>query len=166
MWKNNLSLPAVTVGWPSGSIIRRKAERSKTVLEICVNIYVFLFFPRLIYVVVFRLLSECQMCVQWASGNCNSKFVKIADLESNFKYHLTSALSRLLHLIDPFGQPTITASRDHCFCTHVRPSPLFKSNTTIQKNNGETVGLAEWIIDDTCLVFCIFPLTSSFLMLR
>ena len=45
----------------------------------------------------------------------------------------------------------------------VRPSvrtPLFKSSKTKQQKTmfaiGETVGLAEWIIDDTCLVYFAF----------
>ena len=54
----------------------------------------------------------------------------------------------------------VTASRDNCFrtcCPSVRPSPLFKFSKTKQQKTmfatGEAVGLAEWIIDDTCLVF-------------
>ena len=55
--------------------------------------------------------------------------------------------------IDPLDRPTVTAGSDYCFWTYrpyVRPSPLFMFAT------GETVGLAEWIIDETCLVltFC------------
>ena len=63
--------------------------------------------------------------------------------------------------IDSLGQPTVTAGSDHCFShmlsvrTSVCPSPLFKSSQTKQQTTmvatGETVGLAEWIIDDTCL---------------
>ena len=73
----------------------------------------------------------------------------------------------ILHLlksnrnIDPLGQPTVTAGRDHCFSTY-RPSvrPHFsKSNKTNKVKTilaiGENVGLAERIIDDTCLVFHI-----------
>ena len=66
-------------------------------------------------------------------------------------------------LIDPLGRPTISAVSDHYLCTccpsvrpSVRPSPLFKSSTTKQQKimvaTFETVCLAEWIIDDTCLV--------------
>ena len=61
--------------------------------------------------------------------------------------------------IDPLGQPTATACSDHYFCTcfpSVCPSPLFKSSKTKQQKTmfatGVTVGLTEWIIDDTCLV--------------
>ena len=60
---------------------------------------------------------------------------------------------------DPLGQPKVTAERDHCFrtcCPSVRLSPLFKSRETKQQKTlfatGVTMGLAEWIIDDTCLV--------------
>ena len=55
-----------------------------------------------------------------------------------------------LKLIDPLGQPTVTAGSVHCFrtcCPSVRPSPLFKSSKKQQQKNmlvtGETVGLAE-----------------------
>ena len=46
------------------------------------------------------------------------------------------------------------------FAHAVRPYPLFKTQKTKQVSNetfatGETVGLAEWFIDDTCLVFFI-----------
>ena len=47
--------------------------------------------------------------------------------------------------------PTVTAYRDHGFhtrCPSVRPSPLFKTHQF-----SRAVDLAEWIIDDTCLVF-------------
>ena len=61
--------------------------------------------------------------------------------------------------IDPLGQPKITAGRNNCFrtcCPSVRLSPVFKSRKTKQQKTmfatGVTMGLAEWIIDDTCLV--------------
>ena len=61
-----------------------------------------------------------------------------------------------IYFIDPLGQPKITAGRDNCFRTCC-PSVLFKSRKTKQQKTmfatGVTVGLAEWIIDDTCLVF-------------
>ena len=60
---------------------------------------------------------------------------------------------------DPLGQPTVTAGRDNCFCTCC-PSVLFKTSKTKQQKamvtTDETVGLAEWIIDDTCLVLLVF----------
>ena len=59
-------------------------------------------------------------------------------------------------IIDPLGQPTATAVVIIVFAHVVRPSPLFKSSKTKQQKTmvaaGETVCLAEWIIDDTCLV--------------
>ena len=64
-------------------------------------------------------------------------------------------------VFDPRGRPTFTAIRDHCFCTcgpFVRPH-YSKENKFQAKHmfaTGETVGLAEWIIDDTCLVSGIF----------
>ena len=51
------------------------------------------------------------------------------------------------------------AGSDNCFRPSVRPSPLFKCRKTKQQKTmfatGVTMGLAEWIIDDTCLVFVI-----------
>ena len=62
-------------------------------------------------------------------------------------------------LIDPLGWPTVTASRDNCFCT-CRPSVTFHNLAKQNKAKtmfptGETVGLAEWIIDDTCLILIV-----------
>ena len=58
---------------------------------------------------------------------------------------------------DPRGRPTVTAGSDHYFrtcCLSVRPH-FSKQNQFQAKTmftTGETVGLAEWIMDDTCLV--------------
>ena len=66
---------------------------------------------------------------------------------------------------DPLGRPTVTAGSDHCFCTcrpFVRPSvrPHFSKQNKFKAKTmfttGETVGLAKWIINDICLVFCLF----------
>ena len=67
--------------------------------------------------------------------------------------------------IDPLGRPTITAGSDnssHTCCPSVRPSYVSSTVQNLSKQNkfqvktmfttGETRGLAEWIIDDTCLV--------------
>ena len=57
-------------------------------------------------------------------------------------------------LIDPLGQPKVTVRRDHCFrpcCPSIRLSRKTKQQKTILAN-GLTMGLAEWFIDDTCLV--------------
>ena len=76
-------------------------------------------------------------------------------------FHFTELkLKWTLSFVDPLGRPTVTASRDHCFCTmsSVRPYiPIFQNLAKQNKAKtmfatGETVGLAEWIIDDTCLV--------------
>ena len=75
----------------------------------------------------------------------------------NPSYLYTTSESEV-RLIDPRGRPTVTAGSDHCFhkCRpSVRPSPLSKQNKFQAKTmfaTGETVGLAEWIYDDTCLV--------------
>ena len=58
----------------------------------------------------------------------------------------------LIHSANPQSRPVVIISFAHV----VRPSPLFKSSKTKQQKTmvatGETVGLAEWIIDDTSLV--------------
>ena len=73
-------------------------------------------------------------------------------------------------LMYPLGRPTVTAGRDNCFCT-CRPSvPTFHN---LAKQNeaktmfaaGETVGLAEWLIDDTCLI-CIISVTNELQLLE
>ena len=59
--------------------------------------------------------------------------------------------------IDPRGRLTVMASSDNCFCT-CRPSvhphflKQFKFQVKTMFPTGKTVGLAQWIIDDTCLV--------------
>ena len=62
-----------------------------------------------------------------------------------------------MKFVDPRGRPTVTADSDHCFCT-CSPSvcPHFSKQNKVQVKTmiatGETLGLAKWIIDDTCLV--------------
>ena len=69
--------------------------------------------------------------------------------------------------IDPRGRSAVTAGSDHYFHTcslFVRQSVPTFQNLTKQNNmqvkkviaTGRTVGLAEWIIDDICLVNVIF----------
>ena len=73
--------------------------------------------------------------------------------------------------IDSFGQLKVTTGRDHCFrtCLSVSPSPLFKSRKTKQQKTtfttGVTMGLAEWIIDDSCLA-CIGSSTLKYKCVR
>ena len=74
--------------------------------------------------------------------------------------------------IDPLGQPKVTGGRDHFFrtcCPSVCPSPLFKSSKTKQQKTmfatGVTMGLAEWIIDDSCLVSSNFNRNKFILQL-
>ena len=62
--------------------------------------------------------------------------------------------------IDPLGQPTalpvVIIVFVHVVCPYFRPQ-FSKQNKFQEKTmfaTGETVGLAEWIIDDTCLVHC------------
>ena len=82
-----------------------------------------------------------------------------------------NSLSHLIFIhaftFDPRGRPTVTAGSDHYFSrvvyTSVRPSSLFKilqNKTKVQGGiviaTGRTVGLAEWIIDDTHFLFLIY----------
>ena len=59
-------------------------------------------------------------------------------------------------ITDPLGRPTVTAGCDHCFRTCCPSVPHFSKQNEFQAKTmfttGETVGLAEWIIDDTCLI--------------
>ena len=81
--------------------------------------------------------------------------------------------TRTLFLIDPLGQPRVTAGRDHCLNT-CRPSvPTFQNLAKQNKfqaktmfTTGENVGLAEWIIDDTCLVLWVFLLLRHIFILQ
>ena len=65
---------------------------------------------------------------------------------------------------DPRGRPTVTAGSDNCFCTFVRPfvrphdSKQIKFQAKTMFAAGETVGLAEWIIDDTFLLLSVLLL--------
>ena len=62
--------------------------------------------------------------------------------------------------IDPRGRPTVPSGSiiivfAHVVRSYVCPSHFSKQNKFQAKTmfiTGETVGLAEWIIDDTCLV--------------
>ena len=84
--------------------------------------------------------------------------------------HLFQQAFRFFFLsIDPLGQLKVPAGSDHYFRTHLRPyvcvrlhfSKCHKTNKgrlNIMIATGGTVGLAEGIIDDTCLVLSIFLL--------
>ena len=69
-----------------------------------------------------------------------------------------------LDSFDPLGRPTVTAgSHDHCFRTCCPSVPIFQNLAKQNKfqvrrviANGGTVGLAEWIIEDTSLVMFSF----------
>ena len=84
--------------------------------------------------------------------------VKIMEILFLCEIHDEYQCKLLIHSADPQSR-----SVGIIVFAHVRPSvrPLFsKSSKTKQSENnvfpGETVGLAEWIIDDTCLVETIF----------
>ena len=65
-----------------------------------------------------------------------------------------------MYIIDPLGQPKSRPVGIIVFAHVVRPSPLFKSRKTKQQKTmfatGVTIDLAEWIINDTCIVINIF----------
>ena len=68
--------------------------------------------------------------------------------------------------IDPRGRPTVTAGSDHYFhtcCLSIRRSKsqnlaIQTFQTRIVIATGGTVGLAEWIIDDTHVMFILSQL--------
>ena len=72
-------------------------------------------------------------------------------------YNYTSM--KLIHLANPKSRPVGIIVFAHVVRPSVRPSPLFKSRKTKQQKTMlatvVTMGFAEWIIDDTCLVLCI-----------
>ena len=67
--------------------------------------------------------------------------------------------------IDPLGQPKVTVGRVHCFISDllsIRPHFSNLEKKTKMFATGVTISLAEWIIDDTCLVYIIH--LSSFIL--
>ena len=65
----------------------------------------------------------------------------------------------LLHSADPQSRPVGIIVFAHVIRPSVRHHFSKSSNKSQAKTmfaSGETVGLAEWIIDDTCLVFIAF----------
>ena len=83
---------------------------------------------------------------------CTQSFIHLILAKRFIKslIHWTSEPMKIL--FDPLGQPTVT------HMSSVRPSvPTFQNLVKQNKVKtmfapGETVGLAEWIIDDTCIV--------------
>ena len=71
----------------------------------------------------------------------------------------------LIHSAGPQSRPVVIIVFAHVVRPSVCPSTLFKSSKTKQQKimvaTGETVGLAEWIINDTCLVFTILQTDFS-----
>ena len=65
-------------------------------------------------------------------------------------------MMKLIHEADPQSLLVVIIVSAHVVHPSVRPSPLFTKQNKFQANTmfatDETVGLAEWIIDDTCLV--------------
>ena len=71
-------------------------------------------------------------------------------------------LKFLIHEADPQSRSIVIIVFAHVVRPSVRPhfSKQNKFQAKAMIANGETVGLAEWIIDDTCLVFISFPNTN------
>ena len=61
--------------------------------------------------------------------------------------------AKLIHKADPQSRPLVIIVSAHIVRSSVRTSvPTFHTKQNkFQAKTGETVGLAEWIIDDTCL---------------
>ena len=79
------------------------------------------------------------------------------DATRKWNYNKTGGIN------DPQGRPTVTDGSDHCVCTcrpsvrlHFSKQNKFQAKTMFA--TGETVGLAEWIIVDTRLVYNILIL--------
>ena len=90
-----------------------------------------------------------------------AKKIRIVLLVWQLKRRKVNLVHRKKCIFDPLGQPTVTAGKDQIIFAHVvrtssvRPH-ISKQNKFQAKTmlaTGETVGLAEWIIDDTCLVW-------------
>ena len=95
--------------------------------------------------------------------SCSQHFLKIAvvcincffesSLQPFLHFRMETFLASSSPVFDPLGRLTATAGSDHCFqmCPSVRPH-FSKQNNSQAKTmfaTGETVSLAEWIIDDT-----------------
>ena len=70
------------------------------------------------------------------------------------KYQLISARwpkTTFSYFIDPLGRPTVMADSDHCFRMCRTSIPTFQSKFQAKTKFiiAETVGLADWIIDDS-----------------
>ena len=82
-----------------------------------------------------------------------SQVVKRVETFFTKKIAVCFEINVLIHLANPKSWPVGIIVFEHV----VRPSTLFKSSKTKQQKTmfatGVTVGLAEWIIDDNCLVF-------------
>ena len=87
----------------------------------------------------------------WVALNCHSFLAREALQQTN-AHLFRRSFSILIHSANPKSQPVGIIVFAHV----VRPSPLFKSSKTKQQKTmfatGVTMGLAGWIIDDTCLV--------------
>ena len=94
----------------------------------------------------------------WKYANFIAPDKTIKKLSDTSSTKLTKALNP--SAFDPRGRPTVKAGSDHCLMhmsslrPSVRLSPLFKTKQMFATD--ETVGLAKWIIDDSCLAFTIF----------
>ena len=74
-----------------------------------------------------------------------------------YMYSVKETHNLVILNIDSLSRPAVTAGSDHCFRTccpsvkiYIEKQKKFQAKTMF--TTGETVGLAEWIIDDTCLV--------------
>ena len=87
-------------------------------------------------------------------------WVILNSLDLYFSYSFRCLIACHILLLIHSANPKLRPVGIIVFAHVVRPSPLFKSRKTKQRRTmfaiGVTMGLAEWIIDDTCLclIYC------------
>ena len=138
---------------------------------LCWEKYTIYFLEHKIYRILYFRIHEAKIWPRWLSrthvnGSSRSRENMLADGQTDRHVLNSAAMHSALKkayrgTIDPLGQPKVSAGSDNCFCScrpSVRPSPLFKQNKFQAKTmfaTAETEGLAQWIIDDICLVLLI-----------
>ena len=75
-------------------------------------------------------------------------------MQKRFKASRVRVMHFLIHVADPQSRPVVIIVFTHVVRPHFSIQNKFQAKTIFA--TGETVGLAEWIIDDPCLVFFAF----------
>ena len=98
---------------------------------------------------------------------CKYIFLSYTKLTKSLPYVFLLLYGKLIHSANPKSWPVGIIVFVHVVRPYVRHSPLFKSRKTKQQKKifatVVTMGLAEWIIDDTCLVI-LFWLVIIYLL--